>query len=504
MKVPKSSATGRRTRSGNIRRRRFLRSAGAAATVLLAGCSGSGDDEETPEGTATATVTQTPVVTTTATPTPSQTPTETPTPTETEQQLEQENLEQRAEEFLQLLGQNRYETVYERFSSELASSLTVSELEQTWSQVTNQIGEYVETVSAEYQGTVEGDEHVVVEAKFTAQQQTFNVYLSEDGVSGFRLAGGQSYEWEQPAYVDQSAFSEQEMSLDATESCDLGATLSLPDRDEPVPGVVLVHGSGPNDRDGTLGPSKPYKELAWGLATEGIAVLRYDKRTGVCNLDATEMTIDDVVTDDALTALNHLRQHDRIDEEGVFVAGHSLGGKMVPRIARRDGTLAGAVMLAAPARSRPEIIVDQVDYLLSLEEDLSDEKREKQLEEIQSQAEKIRTLDIGPEEVVRGAGRPFWRTFQEYDHIETAASLDLPLVLAQGGQDYQVTVEDDLALWREVLYDRQNVTITVYEDLNHLLEPSEGKPSPDEYYRPGVPVDEAVVSDVFEFVSNHA
>lgn len=117
--------------------------------------------------------------------------------------------------------------------------------------------------------------------------------------------------------------------------------------------VVLVHGSGPNDRDETLGPNKPFRDLAWGLADRGIAVLRYEKRTrqyagkmaGNPNLTVREET-----TDDAILAAALLRAHDRIDPKRVFVLGHSLGGTLAPRIAAEDRSLAGLIILAGATR----------------------------------------------------------------------------------------------------------------------------------------------------------
>lgn len=84
---------------------------------------------------------------------------------------------------------------------------------------------------------------------------------------------------DQPEYVDPDVYSETELSLAGPGARSLGATLSLPDGSGTVPGVVIVHGSGPHDRDGSIGPLAPYRDIARGLATRGIAALRYDKRT---------------------------------------------------------------------------------------------------------------------------------------------------------------------------------------------------------------------------------
>src|SRR6185369_4322477 len=85
--------------------------------------------------------------------------------------------------------------------------------------------------------------------------------------------------YQPPAYVVPSMFREQELTVGAGTEWALPATLTLPTGTGPFPAVVLVHGSGPNDRDETIGPNKPFQDLAQGLASQGIAVLRYEKRT---------------------------------------------------------------------------------------------------------------------------------------------------------------------------------------------------------------------------------
>jgi dienelactone hydrolase len=486
----------------NTSRRRFLGTACTVATVLVAGCSGDdGEDDTSP--------TSTPEPTDTPTSTPEPTETSTPAPTETETQTQADPdpaaLERRAREFLVLLAEGSFETAYSRFNEAAQEGLTVAALEQVWGQVTAGAGEFVSIDTAEYQDTTNGVSVVSVEAVFDQVRNTFTVALRDAGVNGFELTSQDAYAWEAPAYADESSFTEEQVALDTTESCELGGTLTLPDGDEPVPGVVIVHGSGPNDRDGTFGPNKPYKELAWGLASRGVAVLRYDKRTNACDLDLSDVTIDDVATDDALTAVERLRDHDRVAADSVFLAGHSLGGVLAPRIATRDGNLAGAVMLApGPVRPMAETVLDQQRHLLE-QQDLTDEEREQALAEFQATAEKIRSLDIGDDEVLLGlGGREYFRTLEEYDGPETAAGLDIPLFLAMGGRDYQVTVEKDLPVWQDALSGNSTVTVEVYDDLNHLFQRGDGPSTASEYVEPDAVFDRRVVEDVAAFVGRHA
>jgi hypothetical protein len=450
---------------------------------MLAGCQSS--TGETPTGTPTAT------------PTPTETPT---TPTATAAGVDPAALKDRARSFVRLLADGEYGSAHDRFTDGTAAQISAEQLGSAWQQRTDTKGAFTGIASAEYRGQSDGVHVVVLQADFERGQQQAKVALTADGVTGFRLPQGGSYT--PPDYVDRSAFTERTLSLSAPGSCSLGATLSVPTGSGSVPGVVLVHGNGAQDRDETVGPNRTFRDLAWGLATNGVAVLRYDKRTHACDVDLADATIDDVVTVDALTAIDRIRETDRVARDGVFVVGHSIGGTLAPRIARRDADLAGVVMLAALARPIADAIVDQQRYLLTL--DGFSEDDEQTMEQVRGLAERIRTLDIPDDRVVNGfGGDEYYRTLREYDHLATAASLDVPRLLLQGERDWQVTVEDDLAMWRSAMGDQPDVTIRTYPQLTHHFMPGEGEPTRQEYFEPNN-VAETVVTDVAQFVTTHA
>ena len=149
-------------------------------------------------------------------------------------------------------------------------------------------------------------------------------------------------------------------------SVSLRGTLTLPLGEGPFPAVVLLHGSGPQDRDETIGGLRPFQDLAQGLASRGIAVLRYEKRTKVYGKEmaaAGDITVKDEVLDDALAALGLLREAAGVDRRRLFVVGHSLGALLAPRIAVLDGAVAGVVLLASPSRLMSEVVRDQAQWL---------------------------------------------------------------------------------------------------------------------------------------------
>ena len=142
--------------------------------------------------------------------------------------------------------------------------------------------------------------------------------------------------WKRPAYSHPDTFQEREVSV-GRDPWKLGGTLLIPSGKGPFPGVVLVHGPGPNDRDESIYATRLFRDLAEALASRGIAVLRYDKRTKVYGekMSQTGYTLQQETVEDAVLAVAFLRAQPEIRK--VFLVAHSLGGYAAPRIAAKDG-----------------------------------------------------------------------------------------------------------------------------------------------------------------------
>ncbi len=125
--------------------------------------------------------------------------------------------------------------------------------------------------------------------------------------------------------MDSRAFQEREISF-GEDSWTLPGTLSIPYKEGPFPALVLVHGSGPNDRDETLGANKPFRDLAQGLASRGIAVLRFDKRTrvhGARIASSSGLTVAEEAVDDAVLAVGFLQGYPTLNHLFMTGAGPS-------------------------------------------------------------------------------------------------------------------------------------------------------------------------------------
>lgn len=301
-------------------------------------------------------------------------------------------------------------------------------------------------------------------------------------------------------------FTEREVSVGA-EGFPLPATLTLPQRAGKVPCVILVHGSGPNDRDETIGPNKPFRDLAHGLAERGIASVRYDKRTKVFGAayvpEGREPDYDTEAADDAVAAVEQVRAFPEINADSVFVLGHSLGGTLAPRIAERSEGLAGIIVLAGLVRHLGDAVVEQVEYIASLQP--ASQAARQQIAALKEQAENVKRLgtEAFDEQVPLPLGLPrsYWLFANGYHPVEVAARLTLPILILQGERDYQVTMED-FYLWSFRLWRHKNVSFKSYPKLNHLLQEGEGRSTPYEYNQAS-PVATYVVDDIAAFVANH-
>ena len=403
--------------------------------------------------------------------------------------------------FLDHLDAGRYDAALAMTTPKVQEALANGKLQEIWETLPSKLG--ARKSRGPLRGEVVGETPVVTSTlAFGLLALDARIVVEADGlISGFRLVPAAASASE-PAPLESNAhFSESDFAVGEGERA-LPGTLSLPRGDGPFPAIVLVHGSGPHDRDETIGPNKPFRDLAHGLAERGIAVLRYEKRTKARPQDfaSVDFTVDEEVVADAVAAVAQLRADARIDAARVFVAGHSLGALMAPRIAQRAPDTAGLILLAAPSRPLQDIVVEQVNYLAARDGDVSEEERAG-IEEFTAKAAAVATLDAATPAADTLLGLParYWVDLRDYDPVEAARALPQPMLIVQGGRDYQVTREGDFVRWEAAFDDDPRVQFALYPALNHLLIAGEGAPNPEEYAVEGR-VDATVIQDIATFV----
>jgi dienelactone hydrolase len=417
-----------------------------------------------------------------------------------EQQPPIPTLEEVAVDIVEMLMKNNLAGVYNSFDDSLQSQLTANEFEGIWEQqVTYSYGSITNIIQTQL--TNDSMYSVVLVTCNFSKAGKFDVKISftdeQKIVSLLVVPSQEVFPYHPPTYVNLSSFTEEETTI-GVEPWVLPATVSIPSGTGPFPAVVLVHGSGPNDRDETYGPNKPFKDLAWGLASRGIVVLRYEKRTKMYPTESAalrNLTVQDETIDDALAAVDVLQNFSFVNDSQMFVLGHSLGGMLAPRIAVQDDRIAGLIILAGPTRHLEDLILEQTRYLANQ----SGVNQSEQIEDLERLVNKIKNLDINNSEVVLGAPRSYWVDLATYNPVETAQSLHLPLLILQGERDYQVTMVD-FARWNETFFDNASVVLKTYPSLNHFFMTGTGAPTNTEYLIESH-VAEEVINDIVSWIT---
>lgn len=279
-------------------------------------------------------------------------------------------------------------------------------------------------------------------------------------------------------------------------------TFTAPEAGDQFPVVILVQGSGPSNRDESIYENKPFRDIAWALAREGIASYRFDKRRYLYGEQMTKditVTIRNEITDDVVAAAGMVKNLKQVDPSGIFILGHSLSGYIIPRLAGELPEASGYILMAAPAQHIKEYIYDQYEYLAEEDEVITKEEQE-QLNILEKEITFLNnTEDIPDNKIILGAYKDYWKDISAYYPIKTARKITKPVLVLQGERDYQVTMKQ-FNIWREHLKDKENWFFKSYATLNHFMMPGYGKSYSEEYKKKSH-VDDEVIQDIIQFIN---
>ncbi|WP_025151257.1 DUF3887 domain-containing protein [Bacillus sp. H1a] len=347
--------------------------------------------------------------------------------------------------------------------------------------------------------------HTNVEIKLVFEQSTVPLLIKLDPsgkIDDFQLSMSFSPVSERPSYSKPESFVDKEVVV-GSGAFPLPGTLSVPKGKGPFPSVILVQGSGATDQDETVFALKPFRDLAEGLASKGIAVLRYNKRTyehGLKTQFSPFYTVDKETTDDALLATHFLQNEPMINKNQIYILGHSQGGMMLPKMIEKDQNqnIAGAIVMGGPARTIQDVVLDQFEYLFSI-----GAMKPEEYKFYKSQFELLNDPNFSSQNPPKDfyLGSPlFWDSIRKIKAAEMSKEQKTPLLIIQGERDYQVQSKIEIPLWKEQLKERDNVDYRLYPKLNHFFTEGDGELSkPDEYYSPSN-IPEYVINDIAAWV----
>jgi len=430
-------------------------------------------------------------------------------------EIDWEHFDTLAENFTVAFFEGDFNRAKNMFGNDLRRALSISALQSIRTDITNQAGAFDSIINI---NSFIVDELVVCDINLL--HQTTGVLLRvafaiNDEMMGFFIIdypkipdfAGMSTE-----PIRRDGFTDHPVIIGESTNFPLAGILSIPDDHEaPVPAVIIVHGSGPSDMDGVPSalpnfPNKPFRDIADHLASNGIAVLRYDKRTHIYSARLPQgSTVWEETIEDALLATEMLRDDPRINGNLIFIIGHSLGGMLAPRIHAEGGDFAGLILLAGSPRFLLDISRDQnIDYVNA---NMEGQEKEDALASLTEEfwyehvTEPIKI--IPPQDAKRmlsGFGTSVYYLQDLYNHPAEnyIRSVNQPFLILQGAADFQVTEERDFNLYKEIFADRTDAKFILYPGLNHLFMTSTTG-TVDEYEIPGH-VDNRVLTDITEWI----
>jgi len=423
------------------------------------------------------------------------------------------DFEKLARELTMQMAARHFESVADHFDGTMQSDMPSSKLSEFWTGLIGQAGAF-QSITATSVQDVQGYKVVLATSKFEKTVLNLKWVFDADGhVAGFFVVPvDKPAPWSAPDYARPSSFHEEQVIV-GDAPWEMSGTLTLPNGDGPFPAVVLVGGSGPEDKDETILSNKPFKDIAWGLASNKIAVLRYNKRTfqygKELRANDAGFTVNEETVIDAKDAVALLAARGEIDPHRIYVLGHSLGAMVAPRIAQGNPQVAGLILLAGPSRPFQQVLVEQVKYISGLDGKPTPEAQ-KQIDAVEQAKAKIENPTLAADTRVNVLGSvipgSYFLDLRGYRPVEVAAQLKIPMLILRGDRDYQVT-QEDLDGWKAALAGKPGVTVKSYPGLYHLFMPStsagSGLGTPADYQKAGH-VTPQVVDDIAGWVQAQA
>lgn len=411
----------------------------------------------------------------------------------------------RSGELLERLQEGNWSAAVGMLDSALAAKLDAAQLEIIWRGLQLSHGALQKIGNST---SKEINERTYYYRRLDFERSSIRLELQFDAyfnISALRLQPLSDAEMYLPPPYDQPA-SYREYSMRVRhDTVQLPALLTLPLVCNHCPVVLLLHDLGPQDKDHSIGPTKAFRDLAVGLAAEGIASLRYDKRTfrygPELMADLRVLTLENEVMEDALAALALLQTVQEVNQQAVYLIGLGLGGMVAGSVAARSPLpIAGILSIGSSPRPLPDQILDQ--YIQLLGSTYSFDAMQGAVQQLERQVRRAKSSslhpDIAGDSLPLQLPAPYWLHLQRFDPAAGYWQTNARLWFVRGSTDFQSQPED-LKAWEKRLLGREQLTFTPLPGLNHLLMPSLDLPPQEAYKRPNH-IDPAFVRSLADWI----
>jgi dienelactone hydrolase len=408
-----------------------------------------------------------------------------------------------------------YALASQRFAKEMRREITLTMLENFWKQFLAKCGGELYELD-----NVIRDEHntyywVYPSYKAKKDRWQFRIGFDDnDSISAFHidryLPPPQKNSWRLPSYVAADSVTERQFIINKDKDYETTAFLTIPTWKTKVPCVIFVHDAGPWDKDASRYSNKPFFDLAWGLATHGIASVRIDKRTYLHykkiaeNKESISAKFD--TEEDIYQIISQLITRKDIDADQLFLIGQGVGATICPRIIQNSKVIKGAVLLAPYGRQLEDALLEEFEYVMKLDTLSKYENKKKAIEKLKNQVKNVKsptlTLLSRTEELPLETPASYWLDLKNYDCFSVLKKTNTPALILRGERDYR-TSQEDFDLWKKRLdqsmSQQELYTFISYPLLNNIFMPGEEKSSPLEYHEPKN-VSKQVVDDISKWV----
>ncbi len=398
----------------------------------------------------------------------------------------EEKANAKVQEYLFLLKTGKFSSIEKRLDPTMSRLIDASKLQGFWEGLQMQYGDLLKTGETSVK-TKDSLFICLTPLQFEKTKLNFRLVLNQKlQIAGLFLEP-MDVPYAPAAWVDPRLFFEVKKAVPLAAFPSEGV-LTLPNVQEKVPLVIIIGGSGPTDKDLSMGPNKIYKDMAWGLGTQGIASYRYDKRTrafGSKMGDPEKVTVKEEYLDDLQAIVELLSKHESIDSTSIYLLGHSEGGFLIPWFANEVKGIKGFIIAAGNYHKMADMISAQ---LLHLKKYTRSETERAELQAILDRvpyAQNKLSLQSPKDSLPLGISATYLMHLNAHaPAIYLNALKGKPVLVLQGGRDYQVPTSEFEA-WKAALTSHKQVTFQLYHQLNHIFMAGEGVCLPAEYAESG-------------------